>query len=874
MIEPTAFATPHLALNRAAAWLPERFTIPVHDAGQALELLQLMRCLWWCWLSTIAGRNYSASTTYDPASRVDKITYPNGHFATRMYDQVGGWNQLIGGGGNVLWQGGAVDAEAHYLNWMTGVNPNNAAYTLTSTATFGANTGRLATLTTSGTVQNLALTYDGFGNIRTRLDAVNGYCQSCLNNPTSTNAESYRYDTLNQLTTANTFDGAQNLTYDGFGRILTKTGVNAVSGSYQYLGSTVNGSTTSHRVQTANGRGYTYDLNGSVDTITSTTSTSAGQAAGTITLSWTSFNQPMSLPVAAAQNAGATATGSANAVITLKYGPDNERRLELLPTDNTVVSANQTASRYILHSGSSLFYDEDVRQDGSTEQRVYLAGPLGIVAMHATNADANGNPVTPTGAQTNAQNNNGTPYTLTYWHRDHLGSLTVTTDENSQVKERMRYDPWGKPLTSVGSTTRTGERGFTGHEHLSGGLIHMNGRVYDPVLGRFLSADIVVQMPGAIVSYNRYAYVMNNPLGLTDPSGYFFVIDDIIIAGLISAGVGSTAAAFAAYAVIGSAIAAATGHTTASRRFLAAAITIATAGTSYAVLGAFAAGGVQSGSLEGAVLAGLQAGFFAAAGGISDVAMFNEAAMAGDLSPAAMNANAFNIGGLGRAGMHFGAAAAGAMLRGGDPLRSGFSAGFAEIAGPLVSGTGLGIENFAAHVVAGGIGEVMAGGKFQNGAMTGAFAWLYNHCRIARYRNATNNTITSFELRARHYENLIREVNPSFNFAEARPTGGVRYTEDYAQRIEATAIREVNNASSRAVNQVWRHEADTIRSGGSGTRDWTFQESRELLTRGRVSGYEVDHIQPVSVRPDLAGSISNLQILSRSEHLRKHSSFP
>jgi RHS repeat-associated protein len=67
----------------------------------------------------------------------------------------------------------------------------------------------------------------------------------------------------------------------------------------------------------------------------------------------------------------------------------------------------------------------------------------------------------------------------------------------------------------------TTDRGYTLHEHLDEmGTIHMNGRVYDPLTGRFMSADPIVQAPGNLQSYNRYAYVMNNPLNLTDPSGY------------------------------------------------------------------------------------------------------------------------------------------------------------------------------------------------------------------------------------------------------------------------------------------------------------------------------------------------------------------
>jgi len=64
------------------------------------------------------------------------------------------------------------------------------------------------------------------------------------------------------------------------------------------------------------------------------------------------------------------------------------------------------------------------------------------------------------------------------------------------------------------------DRGFTGHEHLySVGLINMNGRVYDPHLGKFLSPDPYVQDPLNPLNYNRYAYCLNNPLKYTDPSG-------------------------------------------------------------------------------------------------------------------------------------------------------------------------------------------------------------------------------------------------------------------------------------------------------------------------------------------------------------------
>ena len=64
-------------------------------------------------------------------------------------------------------------------------------------------------------------------------------------------------------------------------------------------------------------------------------------------------------------------------------------------------------------------------------------------------------------------------------------------------------------------------RGYTGHEHLDMfGIINMNGRVYDPTTAMFMSPDPFVSLPGDWLNYNRYAYVLDNPMRYTDPSGY------------------------------------------------------------------------------------------------------------------------------------------------------------------------------------------------------------------------------------------------------------------------------------------------------------------------------------------------------------------
>ncbi len=120
---------------------------------------------------------------------------------------------------------------------------------------------------------------------------------------------------------------------------------------------------------------------------------------------------------------------------------------------------------------------------------------------------------------------------------DHLGSITALIDQNGVVAEERSYDPWGNPREhnnwlnyNVNHFSIT-SRGYTGHEHLQQfGLINMNGRMYDPILARMLSPDPgvypVEQSENGITNptlsqdYNRYSYVLNNPLKYTDPSGY------------------------------------------------------------------------------------------------------------------------------------------------------------------------------------------------------------------------------------------------------------------------------------------------------------------------------------------------------------------
>jgi RHS repeat-associated protein len=129
-----------------------------------------------------------------------------------------------------------------------------------------------------------------------------------------------------------------------------------------------------------------------------------------------------------------------------------------------------------------------------------------------------------------------------YWvFTDHLGSITALVRNSDGQEFEMSYDAWGNRRDPATWETYTNnmptlitDRGYTGHEHLDEfSLINMNGRLYDPQTTRFLSPDPFIADPSNPAGYNPYAYVLNNPLKYTDPSGY--VVDPVSIAAYIIA---------------------------------------------------------------------------------------------------------------------------------------------------------------------------------------------------------------------------------------------------------------------------------------------------------------------------------------------------
>jgi RHS repeat-associated protein len=125
---------------------------------------------------------------------------------------------------------------------------------------------------------------------------------------------------------------------------------------------------------------------------------------------------------------------------------------------------------------------------------------------------------------------------------DHLGSITQVLDAGGAIVEEKSFDAWGRgrnpqnwvALPPVG-TGNGWDRGYTGHEHLPElGIINMNGRLYDPLLGRMMEPDPFINGADNTQGYNRYTYAANNPLLYTDPDGHIW---HIIIGGIVGGAV-------------------------------------------------------------------------------------------------------------------------------------------------------------------------------------------------------------------------------------------------------------------------------------------------------------------------------------------------
>ena len=424
---------------------------------------------------------YTATVSYDTRGRVATQSYPSGLVVKYVYTALGYLKEVRNNASNALyWRADTLDAEGHLRQQTYG----NNVVTNQSWNSVGQLT-RIVAGAGNG-VQNLSYQYDKVGNLTERTDG-----NQSLN-------EGFVYDSLNRLTNSVVMSSGAGLVmktyaYDALGNITNRSDL----GAYVYpAGGGVRPHAVSQVTLTAAAGGgkitFAYDANGSLTTQTQTNASNAVVAAKSRTQSYTSFNMPKSM-----------SQGTISAAF--YYGPEQQRVKQISSAQGTTIYVNPG-------NEGALFYEKDIKPNGSIEQRAFIsAGGQAVAIVKTTTAS-------------------GTTTTTTrYLHRDHLGSVTAITNESGAVVERLAYEPFGKRRFANGANDPNNtiqpantDRGFTGHEMLDEiGLIHMNGRVYDPLVGRFLSADPFIQSPYNLQSYNRYSYVMNNPLGYSDPSGYW-----------------------------------------------------------------------------------------------------------------------------------------------------------------------------------------------------------------------------------------------------------------------------------------------------------------------------------------------------------------
>lgn len=285
---------------------------------------------------------------------------------------------------------------------------------------------------------------------------------------------------------------------------------------------------------------------------------------------------------------------------------------------------------------------------------------------------------------------------LLYLHKDHLGSIQALTNESGALVQELSYDAWGKrrnPINweDLSSTTIPNSLtpwGFTGHEHMDMfDIVNMDGRMYDPILGRFLSPDPFVQAPDYTQSLNRYIYCLNNPLSLYDPSGYSWF--SRTWKSLVAAVVGI-------------------------------AVSVVTLGSGTAV-GAFliagAAGGAAAG-LTGALLNGANLGQIA------------KSTFSGGFWGAVGSFLSFASGGgqvLERLFKHTFSQAWLEGIRGGNMKHGMIAGAFSVVGGETIDVLGMGkAGKITVNAVIAGTAEELGGGKFANGAITGAYCMMFN----------------------------------------------------------------------------------------------------------------------------------------------------
>lgn len=678
----------------------------------------------------------AVSYDYTPLGRVSQMKLVQATQITPLPPTPGGTRgaPVDWAAGKVLWRAETVNAWGRSERHSTGAEGESSSVTTRSTydTANGLLTNRVAGLLEGTGIYNQGYTYDTLGRLITRVDR----------NGTGDGAdlsETFTYDSLDRLVnyTAShpSIPGAQRevkLTYNALGQLLRRSDL----GAYSYT--VIDGQTSKqpHALKkftdlAGNITRYVHDGNGNVISALLNGSDCQGKYCWA---AYNSFNQPdSSLGIR-----GLVAEGEPR--YTWQYDQDHARIKETRAITGSGADAG-TRTTWRLHpdnAGGLGFEFEDNAPTVATP-----GNPLVKQARHYLSAGGQALGVfvsegpLPTLADTAK-----TPPVITsialvkveYWHVDALGSVVSTTDQGGVVTARYSYDPFGQRrftsgLDDPGQTLeidwnpaikRNTGNGYTSHEHLDDiGLIHMNGRMYDPRLGIFLQPDPMLQDPYNLQNYHRYGYCYNNPLGCTDMSGMCFL------------GCFWQSKAFRAVVSIAAAVyLGPAGAAWASNGLFAGLVTNPLAQSAIA---GFVSGAISTGNLKGAVQ-----------GAFSSVVFYGAGEVVGGAGLAGMDTPGKFLGAVGVHGVAgcVTNVAAGAKC-GPGALSAAFSKAVTPLTGPMGESGQFSDQAQGALVSAavGGTASVLGGGKFSNGAMTGAYSYLFN--ALAAWKKAEQMAASS-----------------------------------------------------------------------------------------------------------------------------------
>jgi RHS repeat-associated protein len=303
-------------------------------------------------------------------------------------------------------------------------------------------------------LQLYTYTFDGNGNIT-------GVSDHCAETSTGTCSSStantifsaaYQYDSLNQLIRTTRNNAVFGYSYDALGNLTSKEGV-----SQSYFPSGV-GKAHPHALSAIGSTTYAYDANGNM--------TGTSGAATNIALMWNANDMPV----------------------------------------RTVYGANTTTKSFVgesmwkkVQGATTTYYLPSMRIENGANRKYF-----GVFAERDIGDK--------TGCSTNASFG-----CLKFYHGDHLGSSTLVTSAAGAVVHRQAYKPYGEDLVipATGAFTPRYQFNFKEKEADGSGLYDYGARMYNPVAGRWLSAD-TSDADGP----NRYSYVSNNPLRYEDPTGH------------------------------------------------------------------------------------------------------------------------------------------------------------------------------------------------------------------------------------------------------------------------------------------------------------------------------------------------------------------